>query len=128
MDELKTIDDIIVDTTVPESISEEDELMRLAKFSDKYLPVFVKLRDLIEYEKELKEKIDKTKEELGTMMDRYDVKSVSNSIIRITRVSSSSSTSLDTGRLKKEDPELFEKIFKQYNKTVNKKAYTKIET
>ena len=125
MDEVMNV---TVDTTVPENIDELSEEQKLDLFTKKYMTAFMKIREINELSKQLEDSLKDIKENLGVMMDKYGIKSVKNSLIGITRVGASSSVSLDTARLKKEDPELFEQIFKRFNKTTNKKAYTKIET
>lgn len=125
MDELL---DIVIDTTVDSDIKDSDENTKLSLFDKKYLPVMLKIREMNDLKKDLDDKLTEIKESLGIMMDKYDIKSVKNSVIGITRVSSSTSISFDMTRFKKEEPKLYEELFNKYHKTSTKKAYTKIET
>lgn len=129
MEEIKSVldYDFSIDTTV-EKLDDVDEDTRLQKLQEKYLPVFVKIRELNELKKDIDDKLDEIKKSLGEVMDGYNVKSLKNSVIRITRIDESTSTSFDTAKFKKNDPELYEVLLKKYNKTTNRKAYTKIET
>ena len=120
--------DFHIDTNIEQIPPDTDEETRLKMLNDKYLPVLVKISELNELKKDIDDKLDEIKKSLGVVMDGYNVKSLKNSVIRITRVDATTSTSFDTAKLKKEDPELYEELFKKYNKTSNRSAYTKIET
>lgn len=133
MDEIKRTEtevvdtEIVIDIEVSDEVSTLDEDKRMALFDEKYLPVFMKVKEMVEMKKELEEKLDEVKEALGIVMDKYEIKSVKNSFIGLTRIAPSTSISFDTAKFKKEDPELYETLFKKYNKKSNRKAYTKIE-
>ena len=55
--------------------------------------------------------------------EKYGVTKFDNDIMKITYFAPSTSTSIDSTRLKKEQPD----IAKEYSKTSNKKSYIKIE-
>ena len=120
--------DFHIDTNIEQIPPDTDEDTRLKMLNDKYLPVLVKISELNELKKDIDDKLDEIKKSLGEVMDGYNVKSLKNSVIRITRIDETTSTSFDTTKFKKDDPELYEKLLKKYNKTTNRKAYTKIET
>lgn len=120
--------DFYIDTNIEQIPPDTDEDTRLKMLNDKYLPVLVKISELNELKKDIDDKLDEIKKSLGEVMDGYNVKSLKNSVIRITRIDETTSTSFDTTKFKKDDPELYEKLLKKYNKTTNRKAYTKIET
>lgn len=120
--------DFHIDTNIEQIPPDTDEDTRLKMLNDKYLPVLVKISELNELKKDIDDKLDEIKKSLGEVMDGYNVKSLKNSVIRITRIDETTSTSFDTKKFKKEDPELYEELLKKYSKTTNKKAYTKIET
>lgn len=61
------------------------------------------------------------KEKLLEAMEKYGVTKFDNDIMKITYFAPS--TSIDSTRLKKEQPD----IAKEYSKTSNKKSYIKIE-
>lgn len=56
-------------------------------------------------------------------MDAYDIKSIDNQYIKITRVNGSTSTSIDLKALEKEEPELYAELLKDYPKVTNRKPY-----
>lgn len=120
--------DFHIDTNIEQIPPDTDEDTRLKMLNDKYLPVLVKISELNELKKDIDDKLDEIKKSLGEVMDGYNVKSLKNSVIRITRIDATTSTSFDTAKFKKDDPELYEKLLKKYTKTTNRKAYTKIET
>lgn len=120
--------DFHIDTNIEQIPPDTDEDTRLKMLNDKYLPVLVKISELNELKKDIDDKLDEIKKSLGKVMDGYNVKSLKNSVIRITRIDETTSTSFDTTKFKKDDPELYEKLLKKYTKTTNRKAYTKIET
>lgn len=120
--------DFHIDTNIEQIPPDTDEDTRLKMLNDKYLPVLVKISELNELKKDIDDKLDEIKKSLGEVMDGYNVKSLKNSVIRITRIDETTSTSFDTTKFKKDDPELYEKLLKKYNKITNRKAYTKIET
>lgn len=120
--------DFHIDTNIEQIPPDTDEDTRLKMLNDKYLPVLVKISELNELKKDIDDKLDEIKKSLGKVMDGYNVKSLKNSVIRITRIDETTSTSFDIKKFEKDDPELYEKLLKKYNKTTNRKAYTKIET
>lgn len=120
--------DFHIDTNIEQIPPDTDEDTRLKMLNDKYLPVLVKISELNELKKDIDDKLDEIKKSLGEVMDGYNVKSLKNSVIRITRIDETTSTSFDIKKFEKDDPELYEKLLKKYNKTTNRKAYTKIET
>lgn len=120
--------DFHIDTNIEQIPPDTDEDTRLKMLNDKYLPVLVKISELNELKKDIDDKLDEIKKSLGEVMDGYNVKSLKNSVIRITRIDETTSTSFDTKKFEKDDPELYEKLLKKYTKTTNRKAYTKIET
>lgn len=120
--------DFHIDTNIEQIPPDTDEDTRLKMLNDKYLPVLVKISELNELKKDIDDKLDEIKKSLGEVMDGYNVKSLKNSVIRITRIDETTSTSFDTKKFEKDDPELYKKLLKKYTKTTNRKAYTKIET
>ena len=63
------------------------------------------------------------KEKLLAAMEAYGVTKFENDVIKITYYAPSTTTSIDSTRLKKEQPD----IAKEYSKTSSKKSYIKIE-
>lgn len=73
--------------------------------------------------KQIEEQEKTMKEKLLEAMEKYGVTKFDNDIMKITYFAPSTSTSIDSTRLKKEQPD----IAKEYSKTSNKKSYIKIE-
>lgn len=63
------------------------------------------------------------KEKLLAAMEAYGITKFENDAIKITYFAPSTTTSIDSTKLKKEQPD----IAKEYSKTSNKKSYIKIE-
>lgn len=73
--------------------------------------------------KQIEEQEKTMKEKLLTAMEAYGVTKFENDAIKITYYAPSTTTSIDSTRLKKEQPN----IAKKYSKTSSKKSYIKIE-
>lgn len=73
--------------------------------------------------KQIEEQEKTMKEKLLEAMEKYGIIKFDNDIMKITYFAPSTSTSIDSTRLKKEQPD----IAKEYSKTSNKKSYIKIE-
>lgn len=73
--------------------------------------------------KQIEEQEKTMKEKLLAAMEAYGVTKFENDSIKITYYAASTTTSIDSAKLKKEQPE----IAKEYSKTSNKKSYIKIE-
>ena len=117
-----------INKSLPQELDSMSTTEKLDYFTKQYTTVFMKIREMNEMKKQLEDSLNDIKESLGQMMEKYDIKSISNSLINISRVEASSSTTFDLAKLKKEDSELYTKLFERYHKTTNKKAYTKIVT
>ena len=102
---MKEITDIVVDTDVSIPV-DTDEETKVAMLTEKYLPVFMKIRELNEMKKEIDDKLTEIKDSLEVVMDKYEVKSIRSSVMNITKIDSSTSTSFDITKLKKEDANL----------------------
>ena len=73
--------------------------------------------------KQIEEQEKTMKEKLLAAMEAYGVTKFENEAIKITYYAPSTATSIDSTRLKKEQPN----IAKEYSKTSSKKSYIKIE-
>ena len=75
----------------------------------------------------LKAKLDKDEKDLRAKleaaMSEYGIKRIDNALLRITHVAPSSSTGVDSAKLKATYPH----IYAECSKTTNKKGYVKIE-
>jgi hypothetical protein len=73
--------------------------------------------------KQIEEQEKTIKEKLLAAMEAYGITKFENDTIKITYYAPSTTTSIDSTKLKKEQPD----IAKEYSKTSNKKSYIKIE-
>lgn len=92
-------------------------------FENQYMEVFKELSNVTKTKKELEEQEKKIKANLQKAMDAYDIKSIDNQYIKITRVNGSTSTSIDLKALEKEEPELYAELLEDYPKVTNRKPY-----
>ncbi|MEK5104022.1 hypothetical protein MKX83_18720 [Cytobacillus sp. FSL M8-0252] len=97
----------------------------LTPFENKYLPLMSAIAFTAQQEKEIVAKNKELKADLERAMDEYDIKSIDNQLLKITRVAVSSSTSVDLKELKEKEPDLYGDLIADYPKVTNKKAYVK---
>ena len=92
-------------------------------FENQYMEVFKELSNVTKTKKELEEQEKKIKANLQKAMDAYDIKSIDNQYIKITRVNGSTSTSIDWKAMQKEEPKLYAELLEDYPKVTNRKPY-----
>ncbi len=92
-------------------------------FEKNHLQVFQNLANLTSQKKTLEDQEKQVKEQLEKLMDEYDIKSIDNEFLKITRVAASSSISIDLKELEKKEPDLHKELLEDYPKVTNKKAY-----
>ena len=97
----------------------------LQVFDDQYLAVFQNLAEVTKQKKALEDQEKKVKEELERLMDEYEIKSIENQFIKISRVPANpGKQTIDIDKLLKEEPELHAELLADYPKTSGaKKAY-----
>ena len=92
-------------------------------FEQQHMEVFQKLSDVVKTKKQLEEQEKKVKEDLEKAMDAYDIKSIDNQFLKITRVNGSTSTSIDLKALEEKEPKLYGELLEDYPKVTTKKSY-----
>ena len=92
-------------------------------FQNHYLGVMTKISDLMLAKKNIEEQEKTLKDQLRQAMEENGIKSVDSPVCRITWVAEGEVKSVDSTRLKKDHP----KIFESYQKTTKRSAYIKIE-
>jgi len=97
-------------------------------FVDKNIEVFKNLSKLKTTIKDLQDKEKQYKSDLEEQMDKYDVESLDNEYIKITRVKGSSSLTVDLKKFEKSEPEEYASLLEDYPKTTNRKGYIKFTT
>ena len=94
-------------------------------FENKYLAQMQQLQQLVSQKKEL-EKIEKDiKKELEEAMNKYNIKSIDNEFLKITRVEACELVSIDIKEMKKKEPELYEELLEDYPKVTKRNAYVR---
>lgn len=94
-------------------------------FQKQHLEVFKQLSEITKTKKQMEAEEKKIKAELEKAMDEYDVKSIDNNYIKITRIAESSSKSIDVKALQNEEPKLYGELLEDYPKVTNRKAHVK---
>lgn len=95
----------------------------LKVFKDTNIEVINAIAQISVAKKQIEEQEKTMKEKLLAAMEAYGVTKFENDAIKITYYAPSTTTSIDSTRLKKEQPD----IAKEYSKTSSKKSYIKIE-
>lgn len=95
----------------------------LQVFKNANIEVINTIAQLTTAKKQIEEQEKDMKEKLLAAMEKYGVTKFDNEIIKVTYYAPSTSTTIDSTRLKKEQPN----IAKEYSKTSSKKSYIKIE-
>ena len=91
-------------------------------FESKAASVIQAIKDITVQKKALEEQEKKMRTELETAMEQYNVKSFENEFIKVTYVEPTTRTSVDSAKLKKKYPSVFEEC----SKTSEVKASIKI--
>lgn len=94
-------------------------------FIDKNITVFKNLSKLKKAIKDLQDKESKYKEDLEYQMDKYDVDSLDNEYIKVSRVKESSSLTVDLKKFEKLEPDEYASLLNDYPKQTNRKGYIK---
>lgn len=112
-------------TEVPEECGTAtfDEETALATFQTKQLAVLKKIASVVSMKKQCEEQEKELKDQLKKAMEEYGVKKFESDILNITYVAETTSTSIDSAKLKKLHPE----IAVECSKTSKKSSYIKVE-
>ena len=104
------------------SITEEDNSATLATFQAEQMAVIQRIADLVTEKKRVEDLEKKMKAQLLQAMEAYGLKKFENDVLSITYVAATTSTSIDSAKLKKKYPAIAEEC----SKTSTKAAYVKI--
>jgi len=96
--------------TCPDEMQEETALQL---FQRKETAVIKAMADMLNQKKDLEEQEKTVRAKLIEAMDKYGVKSFENELLKVTHIGATTKTTLDSKRLKAEQPELY----KEYSKT-----------
>lgn len=108
---------------VDDVVSEQNEEQALEAFKGGQLAVLQGIASVVQQKKELEAKEAELKVKLQEAMEAYGIKKFTSDILNITYVAATTSTSIDSAKLKKKYPD----IAAECSKTSNKKAYIKVE-
>lgn len=100
-----------------------DEETALATFQTKQVAVLKKIASVVSMKKQCEEQEKELKDQLKKAMEEYGVKKFESNILNITYVAETTSTSIDSTKLKKLHPE----IAAECSKTLKKSSYIKVE-
>lgn len=92
-------------------------------FEQQHMQVFKQLADITKAKKQIEEQEKKVKADLEKAMDAYDIKSIDNQFLKITRVNGSTSTSVDLKAMEEKEPKLYAELLEDYPKVTTKKSY-----
>lgn len=95
-------------------------------FNENYLATMQRYAELEATVKELEDTKKKVREEIQNAMEAYGVRSVDNDFVRITMVSPSSSTTIDTAAMRIARPEQYEELIHRFPKTTHRKASLRV--
>ncbi|MPM68115.1 hypothetical protein SDC9_115046 [bioreactor metagenome] len=110
---------------VPENCGESlpDEETALATFQVQQLAVIQKIADICTQKKALEAVEKEMKDKLKEAMEKANIKKFESDILNITYIAATTSTSIDSAKLKKKYPD----IANECSKTSAKSAYIKVE-
>lgn len=95
-------------------------------FENKYMPVMAQLSALNKQLKQLQEQEKALKADLEKAMNKYDIKSIDNEFVKITRVAESKTTTIDLKKLQEKEPVLYGELLEDYPKVTVRKASIRI--
>lgn len=106
-----------------DSAIQVDEEKALAEFQGNQIALLQNIASLVKQKKEIELQEADLKVKLQEAMEAYGIKKFTSDILNITYIAATTSVSLDSAKLKQKYPE----IAAECSKTLNKKAYIKIE-
>jgi predicted phage-related endonuclease len=95
----------------------------LEVFQNKAAAIIKKISLIVSQKAEIEKAEKEMREELQKAMDKHGVKKFDNDVIKVTYVEASTRTSIDSTKLKAQQPDIYEK----FSKTNPVKAFVKIE-
>ena len=106
-----------------ERCTEVPEESALATFKSQHIAVLKQIASVVNAKKQCEAQEKELKDQLKKAMEEYGVKKFESDILNITYVAETTSTSVDSAKLKK----LYPKIAEECSKTSKKSAYIKVE-
>lgn len=100
---------------------------KLTPFEQQHLQVFAQMQALLLQKKAIEEAETNLKEQLQKAMKEFGITSIDNDLVKITFVHESVSTTVDTKEVKKQEPDLWESLLKDYPKTTTRAEHIRIQ-
>lgn len=92
-------------------------------FNEKYLAVMKSISDLSKQKKSIEDQEKKVKKQLEKVFEEYEIKSLENDYLKITRVEAGAdSKTIDLKAFEEKEPETYKDILKDYPKIVKGKS------
>lgn len=120
-DERETCEDVC-DLNHEDCGNATDEETAIQEFQQGQVTVLKEIANIVTQKKQLEDQEKKLKDKLQEAMEKHGIKKFESDVLNITYVAPSTSTSIDSAKLKKKYPDIAEEC----SKTSNRKAYVKV--
>lgn len=101
----------------------EQEETALTTFVQQHMAVFKEIKSLVTTKGEIERKEKELKDQLKQAMEAHGIKAIDNEILKITYIAATTSTGIDSAKLKRKYPT----VAAECSKETPKSAYIKIE-
>ena len=99
----------------------------LTEFEQANLVLMTKLAQSEQLVREVKEMQEAYKRELKEAMEKYNIKSIDNDLVKVTVVPESESTTVDLKTFKEKEPDEYDALLADYPKVVKRSSYVRIK-
>lgn len=99
----------------------------LTEFEQANLVLMTKLAQSEQLVREVKEMQESYKRELKDAMEKYNIKSIDNDLVKVTVVPESESTTVDLKSFKEKEPDEYDALLADYPKVVKRSSYVRIK-
>lgn len=99
----------------------------LTEFEQANLVLMTKLAQSEQLVREVKEMQESYKRELKDAMQKYNIKSIDNDLVKVTVVPESESTTVDLKTFKEKEPDEYDALLADYPKVVKRSSYVRIK-
>lgn len=99
----------------------------LTEFEQANLVLMTKLAQSEQLVREVKEMQESYKRELKDAMQKYNIKSIDNDLVKVTVVPETESTTVDLKTFKEKEPDEYDALLADYPKVVKRSSYVRIK-
>ncbi|ASR40284.1 hypothetical protein [Ligilactobacillus agilis] len=99
----------------------------LTEFEQANLVLMTKLAQSEQLVREVKEMQESYKRELKDAMEKYNIKSIDNDLVKVTVVPESESTTVDLKTFREKEPDEYDGLLADYPKVVKRSSYVRIK-